>query len=184
MAAVTASENNTDAMPRVLAALVFAAERHNGQRRRDRAGSPHLKHVTQVVELLTRAGVTEPDTLVAACIHDVLRDTPADEAEVREHFGECVTDIVDELTEDPDMSRLDRREQLPRLVTEYHGPARLIKLAEKISKLHDLAHESPIGWSRQRRRSYYDWVEEVTAPLKGDNEVLDALLEEALANRP
>src|SRR5699024_12698199 len=86
--AATASETNTDAMPRVLAARVLAAERHNGQRRRDRAGSPHLTHVTQVVELLTRAGVTEPDTLVAACIHDVLRDTPADEAEDRQSVGE------------------------------------------------------------------------------------------------
>lgn len=171
-------------MPRVLEALVYAAEKHNGQRRRDRVGSPHLKHVTQVVELLVRAGIDDPDTLIAACVHDVLRDTPASEAEVRERFGEAVTDIVRELTEDPDMSRLDRREQLPKLVTEYHGPARHIKLAEKISKLQDLAEESPIGWSRQRRRDYYDWVTEVTLPLKGENEALDDLLEQALSTRP
>lgn len=167
-----------------MAALVYAAEKHNGQRRRDSSGSPHLKHVTQVVELLVRAGVSDPDTLVAACVHDVLRDTPADEAEVIERFGDDVTEIVRELTDDPDLSRLDRQEQLPQRVQEYHGPARLIKLAEKISKLKDLNDESPIGWSRQRRRDYYDWAAGVTAPLKGDNAVLDGLLEEALATRP
>lgn len=168
----------------VFEALLFAGHVHNGQRRKDAPGSPHLKHLVQVAGLLVRAGVRDPDVLRAAVLHDVLRDTDVEVAELQERFGERVSEIVLELSEDARLSRLDRREYMPRRVTEFGEPAKLIKLAEKISNLLDLAEHAPIGWSRQRRRNYFSWADGVTRPLRDINPELDAMLDQALQHVP
>lgn len=177
--------SDTDAnLSPVFEALVYAGRVHNGQRRRDAPGSPHLKHVMQVVSLLFGAGIRDPQILTAAAVHDVLRDTEVQVEELQEKFGAEVTGIVAELSADSVLSRVDRQVELPLRVREFSDPAQLIKLAEKISNLRDLAEDAPIGWSRQRRRDYFDWAEGVTRPLRGASSKLDSELDEALKLRP
>ncbi len=168
----------------VIEALVFAGEVHNGQRRKDSVGSPHLKHVLQVTGLLVKAGLRDGALLTAAALHDVLRDSETDPEEIRELFGDEVLEIVAELSADSVLSRIDRREELPGRVARFGERAQLIKLAEKISNLSDLVDNPPVGWSRQRRRDYFDWADGVTRSLRGRNRVLDGLLDEALKVRP
>lgn len=177
------SQIDADLSP-VLEALVYAGRVHNGQRRRDAPGSPHLKHVIQVVSLLAGAGVNDVVILTAAAVHDVLRDTEVKVEELQEQFGAEIAGLVEELSADSVLSRIDRREELPQRVRDFSGSAQLIKLAEKISNLRDLAEHAPIGWSRQRRRDYFDWAEGVTRPLRGNSSTLDSLLDEALKLRP
>lgn len=178
-------ESETEAaLSPLLEALVYAGRVHNGQRRRDAPGSPHLKHVVQVVALLSGAGVRDPHILTAAAVHDVLRDTEINLGELQDKFGEEVAALVAELSADSVLSRMDRREELPARVRDFSGAAQLIKLAEKISNLRDLAEDAPIGWSRQRRRDYFDWADGVTRPLRGSCSGLDELLDEALKLRP
>jgi len=177
-------ETADDLPATVFEALLFAGSVHNGQRRKDAPGSPHLKHVVQVAGLLVRAGERDPDLLTAAVLHDVLRDTDTDAAELRRRFGAAVADIVEELSEDARLSRLDRRDYMPRRVKEFGNEAKLIKMAEKISNLLDLAEHAPVGWSRQRRRNYFTWADGVTRPLRGLNQSLDSMLDEALKHAP
>ncbi len=168
----------------VLEALVFAGEAHNGQRRKDAPGSPHLKHVLQVTELLAGAGVLDRDLLVSAALHDLLPDTDVDVEQVRARFGAAVADLVEELSSDRQLPRVARQEELPGIVMQFSDGAQLIKLAEKISNLRDLVANPPVGWSRQRRRDYFAWTEEVTSSLRGRNALLDGQLDQALAQRP
>lgn len=177
------SETDDDMSP-VLEALVYAGRVHNGQRRRDTPGSPHLKHVIQVVALLSGAGVRDRQILTAAAVHDVLRDTDTKVQHLQDRFGQEVAGIVEELSADSVLSQVDRREELPSRVRDFSDSAQLIKLAEKISNLRDLAENAPIGWSRQRRRNYFDWADGVTQPLRGNSPELDKLLDEALKLRP
>lgn len=178
-------ETGVDDLPAtVFEALLFAGSVHNGQRRKDAPGSPHLKHVVQVAGLLVRAGERDPELLSAAVLHDVLRDTDTEPSELRRRFGAGVADIVEELSEDARLSRLDRRDYMPRRVKEFGDAAKLIKMSEKISNLRDLAEHAPIGWSRQRRRDYFAWADGVTGPLRGLNPKLDAMLDEALRHAP
>lgn len=172
------------AMSPVFAALVYAGRLHNGQRRRDVPGSPHLKHVVQVVSLLFSAGVRDATVLTAACVHDVLRDTDTEAADLRTEYGDEVAELVEELSADSVLSRMDRIEELPVRVKDFSPPAQLIKLAEKISNLRDLDEHPPIGWSRQRRRDYFDWADGVTRPLRGQSAELDRMLDEALQQKP
>ena len=177
------SDITADLSP-VLAALVYAGRIHNGQRRRDAPGSPHLKHVVQVVSLLTGAGISDRTILIAAAVHDVLRDSDTEPEVLQQEFGADVADLVVELSADSVLSRVDRLEEMPKRVKDFSDSAQLIKLAEKISNLRDLYEHAPIGWSRQRRRDYFDWAEGVTRPLRGKSAELDELLDEALALKP
>lgn len=178
-------ETGVDDLPAaIFEALMFAGSVHNGQRRKDAPGSPHLKHVVQVAGLLVRAGVREPDVLVAAVLHDVIRDTDTELELLRNRFGDAVVTIVEELSEDARLSRIDRRDYMPNRVKEFGAAAKLIKLSEKISNLLDLAEHAPVGWSRQRRRDYFEWADGVTRPLRGLNAKLDGMLDEALLHAP
>ena len=168
----------------VFEALARAARLHNGQRRKDTPGSPHLKHIVQVLCLLSQAGIDDIGLLTAAALHDVLRDTDMEPAELRAQYGDRVAGIVEEINADSDLSRMDRREELPGIVVSFSAEAQLIKLAEKISNLNDLHEEVPVGWSRRRRREYFDWTQEVTQPRRGRNALRDEWLDEALSLRP
>ena len=61
------------ALPVVLTALHFAADKHRDQRRKGAEASPYVNHLIEVAELLAReGGVTDVITLQAAILHDTL----------------------------------------------------------------------------------------------------------------
>lgn len=89
----------------VLERAVQAARRWHGPQRRP-TGAPYLEHLLETVEVLVRgAGVTEPRTLTAAVLHDVVEDTDATVGEVEEHFGPVVAELVDWMTSPPASGR-------------------------------------------------------------------------------
>jgi len=65
------SANNP--IPILLKAMVFAAEKHRLQRRKDEE-TPYINHPLKVAEILADAGETDTDLLVAAILHDTVED--------------------------------------------------------------------------------------------------------------
>lgn len=59
--------------------------------------------------------------------------------------------------------------------------ARLVKLADKICNLHDLAVNPPASRKLRRQRKYFDWAKEVIDGLRGTNRKLEQLFDEAFA---
>src|SRR5690606_31952617 len=77
----------------------FAAKAHEGQNRR--SGEPYISHPIRVAEII--AGLyLDAGSIKAALLHDVLEDTPATLAEIKERFGDDVALLVD------GVSKLDR----------------------------------------------------------------------------
>jgi guanosine-3',5'-bis(diphosphate) 3'-pyrophosphohydrolase len=62
---------------------------------------------------------------------------------------------------------------------------KLIKLADKICNVRDVAYAPPKDWDKRRRLEYFDWAAKVVAGCRGTNRALehhfDALLREAQA---
>jgi (p)ppGpp synthase/HD superfamily hydrolase len=118
-------------------AVEFAARHHEGQERAgDRAA--FLVHPIEVAWLLHAAGY--PDRVVAAAVlHDVIEDTEADAAELRERFGDDVADIVAVLTEDPAITEwaARKRDLRNRLLTAPREAAAIFA-ADKVSKVREL----------------------------------------------
>ena len=173
--------DNAELHVAILKALHFAADRHRDQRRRDVGASPYINHPIEVAELLARVGgVTDPITLQGGILHDTIEDTDTSPEDLEREFGAEVRRVVEEVTDDQNLSRDDRK----RLQIE-HAPhiserARLIKLADKISNVRSVTQTPPAKWSLERRMEYLDWTEQVIAGLRGANPALEKLYFETL----
>ena len=167
---------------RILRAVAFAADRHRFQRRKDDASSPYINHPIEVAELLViEAGVDDETTLIAALLHDTVEDTETTIEEIRELFGPAVAAVVAEVTDDTTLPRQERR----RIQLERAGgvsrEAKLVKIADKISNIRDVASRPPTGWSLERRREYVLWAASVARECAGIVPRLDELAEKELA---
>lgn len=158
----------------LLKSLQFATEKHRHQRRKNRSASPYINHPIQVVGLLWQIGqVRDVVILAGALLHDTLEDTDATAQEIGELFGEEVLWLVQEVSDDKSLPK-ERRKQLQIEHAPYVSDrAKLVKLADKISNVHDLIHEPPEGWSHQRRQAYLDWSIQVVNGLRGINPQLE-----------
>ena len=170
----------------VLAAAEYAAERHLlGKPRKDVNKTPYINHPLAVARLLAdEGGVDDPEVLAAALLHDVIEDTPTPASEIRARFGERVTRMVVDVTEDKNLEKGDRKERQVEHAPHLPADSKLVKLADKICNLRDVANNPPSHWDLQRRRDYFAWAERVVAGLRGTNAALDRLYETAAAGRP
>jgi guanosine-3',5'-bis(diphosphate) 3'-pyrophosphohydrolase len=58
--------------------------------------------------------------------------------------------------------------------------AKLIKIADKIANVGDIARHPPPDWSLQRRRNYFTWTSDVIDKCRGTNAALEACYDEVL----
>ncbi len=166
----------------LLRALAFAADRHRKQRRKGDAGLPYVNHLIEVARLVAEVGrVTEPATLAAAVLHDVVEDTPTTLDEIEREFGREVRDLVAECTDDKSLPSVERKRLQIENAPATSRKAKTIKIADKIANVVDLTNAAPPDWTLERRRSYFDWSEKVVAGLRGTNAALEKRYDEAVA---
>lgn len=169
---------------KLLAAAIFAAEKHQGQVRKGHRGSPYVTHPLTVAKTLYEiGGVRNTQTLVAAILHDTLEDTPATKTDIRDRFGQAVLDIVLEVTDDKRLPKMERKRLQVVHAPDLSLPARLVKFGDKLVNCLDILHAPPLGWDLARRRHYIQWGADVLARIRGTNAPLenafDAMLAEA-----
>lgn len=169
----------------LLDAVMFAAERHRDQRRKDAQTSPYINHPIALAHLLATVGaVDDMDVLRAAILHDTVEDTETTEAELRERFGDAVTDIVMEVTDDKALPKQERKALQVEHAPHKSVGATLVKLADKTCNLRDIANTPPATWSVVRCREYFDWARHVVDALPKVNAALLAAFDAAHARRP
>ncbi len=168
-----------------LKAIAFAAEKHRHQRRKDPEASPYINHPIELANVLVHEGrVMETTVLIAAILHDTLEDTQTTPDELAAAFGGEIRDIVIEVTDNKTLKKRKRKE-----LQVKHGPhltrkARLVKLADKICNLRDVAANPPTRWPLKRQIEYFDWAKAVIDNLRGTNPRLEALFDAVYAQRP
>jgi guanosine-3',5'-bis(diphosphate) 3'-pyrophosphohydrolase len=169
----------------ILDAVLFAAERHRNQRRKDAEASPYINHPIALAHLLATVGaVTDLTVLQAAVLHDTIEDTETTEAELRERFGDVVADIVLEVTDDKALPKQRRKELQVEHAPHKSRGAALVKLADKTVNLRDIASAPPADWSLQRRQDYFDWAKRVVDGLPEVSAPLRAAFDDAFSARP
>ena len=158
----------------ILTALHFAADKHRDQRRKGAEASPYVNHLIEVAELLAREGeVTDVITLQAAILHDTLEDTETTPAELDARFGVEVRRIVEEVTDDKQLSYAERKRLQIAHARHLSERAKLVKLADKIANLRSLLHAPPVQWSLKQKREYVAWSDRVGEGLRGCNRQLE-----------
>lgn len=168
----------------ILKALTFAAEKHRHQRQDDTAASPYINHPIALVNLLIEVGITDSKVICAALLHDTLEDTNTTYAELKQNFGQKISDIVWEVTDDKSLTDAERRRIQVAHAKTASKRAKLVKLADKTCNLRDIINTPPVGWNIKRQRDYFDWALEVIDALRGVNKKLEKTFDKAYALRP
>jgi GTP diphosphokinase / guanosine-3',5'-bis(diphosphate) 3'-diphosphatase len=169
---------------RVLQAALFAAVKHRHQRRKDPEATPYINHPLKLAATLWDAGVTDVDVLAASLLHDTVEDTRTSRAEIARLFGRKVAAIVAEVTDNKRLHKKTRKRLQVEHAPHLSRAAKLVKLADKISNLNDLARSPPPNWTLARRREYFDWARDVVAGLRGTNARLERAFARAYRRRP
>jgi hypothetical protein len=152
-----------------LAALLHAADR--------RQREPYVNHVLRVaIRIITYYGVTDPDVVCAALLHDAVEDHAADLApgvgqpgalaELAARFGDRVADLVAAVTNPPPQPGRDRHEQYRQHVAanlEESPWARVIKASDFTDNGAGLIHTT--GPSLHRLAAKYAPLVPVLADL-------------------
>ncbi len=169
----------------LIKALAFASAKHRDQRRKDVCASPYINHPIQLVDVLTNeAGVTDINVLQAAVLHDTIEDTKTTKEELQQHFGQRICNIVLEVSDDGNLCRNERKQAQISDAAELSNEAKLVKLADKICNLRDVADNPPAGWNVHRRQEYFDWALAVIDGLRGIHPGLESIFDETYTKRP
>ena len=174
--------SRVEGLERVALAYLLAARAHAGQRRKGAGDIPYVNHVAEVARLVAAEGGSE-DAVIAAILHDVVEDSAMTLADVEQDFGLEVSALVAALTDDPawaDLPAPERKRRQAARLPEAPKAARMIKIADQTSNLHDLARD-PSAMPPAAARGYLDASREVVAACRDASPALAARFDEAAA---
>ncbi len=164
-----------------LKALSFSAGKHRHQRRKDEKASPYINHPIDVANILWTVGdVHDIPTLIAAILHDTIEDTDTTPQEIQDNFGNDVLGLVMEVSDDKTLPKTERKQKQITHSPHLSQRAKLLKLADKICNVHDMAFAPPDSWSLERRINYLQWAEAVIDGLRGVNVPLEKYFDATL----
>lgn len=169
----------------LIRALEFAARKHRMQRRKDEDASPYINHPIALMSVLcVEAGVCDPAILSVAALHDTIEDTETTREELEAQFGIEITMLVLEMTDDKSLPKAERKRLQIEHAEHMSHDGTLVKLADKICNLRDVAASPPAGWSLRQQQEYFDWAKAVVDRLPRVNDKLFKLFEEAYWRKP
>jgi len=173
--------HNNDPQALLLEAVAFAAEKHRHQRRKDAEASPYINHPIALASLLKREGVGDLAVLCAALLHDTIEDTNTTADELRVLFGEVITSVVLEVTDDKNLERAERKRLQVQHAHALSDRAKLVKLADKVCNVYDMVAAPPASWTLDRKREFLQWAKEVVDGLRGAHPDLEAIFDDVHA---
>ena len=169
----------------LIKAVDFAAWKHRRQRRKDAEASPYINHPIALARVLrVEAGIEDASVLCAAMLHDTIEDTETTQPELEAEFGNVIAAIVAEVTDDTTLPKADRKRLQVEHAATISREAKLVKLADKICNLRDMATSHPKGWDLARRREYFEWAKTVVDRLRGVDAKLEKIFDAAYARMP
>lgn len=164
---------------KIFNAVVFAAQKHRTQTRKDPQHTPYIIHPIGVAHHMLKVGrVRDPDILIGGLLHDTVEDTETTFDEIKNAFGPRVESFVREVTDDKSLPKAERK--LLQIVNASHKSAggAQIKLADKFYNVTDLRQNPPSDWTQERIDQYFVWAKQVVDALPWVN----APLKEAFDN--
>jgi len=136
----------------------FARVRHEGQFRKGKAKEPYTNHLVEVAALVERCS--------SSLAHDTVEDCPPTSvAELESMFGNFVSDIVAELTDDKSLPKADSKKLQINNAAKKSKEVCVLKLADKTLNIGAIANSPPEDWTLDRRLKYIAWANTVVGQL-------------------
>jgi (p)ppGpp synthase/HD superfamily hydrolase len=184
-----------EGMEKIREALIMGAYEHRNQKRESKSNPnppPYIYHPIQVANhLLAKGGITDPDILAAALLHDTVEDCKTSPDEIERRFGARVRQMVDELTDKPGLSSAEQMQYQLEHAPNYLPDAALIKISDRTCVLNELFKAIFLNgdtWiSKERVVRYFEHTEKFFSIMKEhgvlNNEGLFNSLNEILETR-
>lgn len=150
---------------KILSALNTAEHLHEGQARE--SGDPYVIHPLYVATILANLKM-DPQTLIAAMLHDVLEDTDYSKVDLRRDFGREVESLVNGVTKislvKAKSKSIQETETIRKMLFAMVKDIRviLIKLADKLHNMRTLEYKRT-----ERRKAIASECLDIYAPLAG-----------------
>ncbi len=144
-------------------AYVYSAKVHHGQTRL--SGDSYMTHLMEVASILTRLRMDVP-TIMTGLLHDTIEDTLSTEEELREIFGDEVTEMVDGVSKISKItfktSEERQAENFRKMLLAMARDIRviLVKLADRLHNMRTLSHQP-----EERRLMIAQETADIYAPL-------------------
>lgn len=144
-------------------AYLFAADAHKEQKRS--SGEPYISHPVTVAGLLADFHL-DPESIMAALLHDVMEDTKIDKTMITEKFGASVSQLVDgvsKLTQIQFESKAEAQaENFRKMLLAMAKDVRviLVKLADRLHNMRTLDSLRP-----EKRRRIAQETLDIYSPL-------------------
>jgi (p)ppGpp synthase/HD superfamily hydrolase len=155
-------------------AIIFAAKAHNGQMRKS-SEIPYITHPFAVGMLLQKANCSE-NVIAAGLLHDTLEDTSTTVEDLREHFGDHVTALVQAASEpDKTLSWEERKQHTIQSLKEASVEEIQVITADKLHNLQSIRDQLQLTgedtWNRFKRGGehqhwYYSGIVRELLPRK------------------
>ena len=169
-------------MDKVTKAIQFAAEAHDGMRRK-KDKNPYILHPLEAA-VIVGSMTDDEDVVCAALLHDVVEDTPITVEEVEAQFGARVRALVESETEDKradlppeDTWRIRKEESLEDLANSGDEAVLMLWLGDKLANMRSFyrifKNEGESMWQSFNQKDpkqqewYYTSIADLTSPLKG-----------------
>ena len=167
-------------IPLLIDALAFAAHKHRDQRRKNVAASPYINHPIALAPVLVCEGrIDELPVLCSAILHDTVEDTETSLDEIRHRFGNEIAAVVGEVTDDTSLPKARRKALQIEHAPHLSRTAKLVKIADKICNVRDMADDPPANWPIERRIEYFEWCKRVIDGLRGTHPTLENAFDDA-----
>lgn len=171
-----------ESVRRILGAATFAAEKHAHQKRKGHAGEPYINHLIEVADLIAGSSRDlDVNLVMAGLLHDTIEDTGVTATELERRFGNDVTALVLEATDDKSLPKEVRKALQVKDAPTRSPRAQTLKIADKISNLRSLLTSPPPDWTAERRRQYFEWARQVVSGFTQPNAVLKAEFDKTYA---
>lgn len=160
---------NNEHLEQIQDAYRYALKMHEGQLRK--SGEPYIVHPVDVAIILSEYH-TDPTTIIAGLLHDVIEDTEATFADVKNRFGEEVALLIEGVTklgqykfkgdveEDEKIAAQARNAQKMLLAMAKDIRVVIVKLADRLNNVRTLSSLPEVKQKRIARETM-----EIYAPL-------------------
>jgi guanosine-3',5'-bis(diphosphate) 3'-pyrophosphohydrolase len=162
-------------------AIAFAARAHRHHLRKD-GETPYVSHVFRVCLVVRDVfGISDPQVLMAAVLHDTIEDTTTDFDDLAEHFGAEVAAWVASLSKDKRLPEDKREAAYCQELADSPWQVQACKLADIFDNLMDSSTMPPARRARTlaNARRYIDALHsDLKAQAAGPWRTVAALREE------
>ena len=118
-------------------AIIFATERHAGQKRKG-TDIDYICHPMEVAQILTAMRPESDDLIIAGILHDVVEDKRATQEEVLARFGPHVADLVAAHTHPKTGNWVEDKRRANEELAKASFEVRQLVLADKTSNLRSM----------------------------------------------